>query len=137
MEGVPGGEVEETEEGESDDTGDWSGSLDVDTGENARHLTLPGTHHEQPGGRQQGPVDSSEGGAGHEDRHDPGHAAVQSRGEGHRHRLGAQHLRHRERGVEGDDGEEVDEDHDGAGDGDGPGEVPDRVLIMNCEDWRL
>ena len=33
---VAGGEVEETEEGESDDAGDRSGSLDVYAGENER-----------------------------------------------------------------------------------------------------
>ena len=38
------------------------------------------------------------------------------------------HLGHGERGVEGDDGEEVDEHHHGAGDGDGAGQVPHRVL---------
>ena len=35
--------------------------------------------------------------------------------------------------MERDDGEEVDDDHDGAGDGDGPGQVPNWVLRRRGE----
>ena len=73
---VPGGEVEQAEGSEGDHTGHGGGSVHVYAGEQARHLTLPSSHHEQAGGRQQGAVDSSKGGARHEHGHDPGHTPV-------------------------------------------------------------
>ena len=79
---TPGGEVEQTERGEGEHAGHGRGSLHVDAGQQGGHLTnhssapcsppitahlaLPRPHHEQPAGRQQGAVNTAEGGAGHE-----------------------------------------------------------------------
>ena len=47
------------------------------TGQQRWHLTLPGSNHEQSGGCQEGAIDTTKGGAGYKQGHDPGHLAIQ------------------------------------------------------------
>ena len=73
-------------------------------------------------------IDTTECWHGNKHGDDDGKPAIEDLSEGDRHRLGAQHLRHGQGGVEGNVGQGVHDGDQDDRDTDGSGKVPDRVF---------
>ena len=103
-------------QGMEEDGGGGGHLLDVYEGENVHQVTFSTGHVAQPTGCEDRPVGGSEGGAGHGERHEPGHDAQDPVTERHGHGVTDQHLPRRHDGEVGDVDQDVDDGHHGNSD---------------------
>ena len=98
---------------------------------------IPSSGKEQSRRGQQGSIHSSKSWTGHKNWNNPRHAAVKAVGKGYGDGLRAQDLSGREGGVEGNNGEDIDDKADNTWDCNGTRQIAHGILDLYWLLWQL